>query len=183
MNAILLQGLSVSAPIVLGVVGMLINNSVNSYRSDKHFYKTRFLDRDGEPESDDPGYIKDDSGNLIPIIVKKYSFGRKKKNRFVEFVEISPCGKYGYPRKESLSSFRSKEILRPKKKLTSGDKYLLNSSMLINRPVENLLCKEEAEQGDELSVAVKDLARSVDGLGTRVTNLGKKIVRTDYDTN
>ncbi len=149
----ILQGLSVAGPLLLGVGGMLINKWVSTYRDDKHFYSTRFLDKDGNPDSDEAGYIKDDAGKLCPVIVKKYSFGKCKKDRYVEGMEVTEDGKHGLPFKMSLAAFRTKQIRGPKKQLTANEEYLLNKNGITFPEIiagEVATCKDPIEIRMEL---------------------------------
>lgn len=163
MNPYILQGLAFAGPIMAGVTGMLANNWVSNYRDDKHFYETRFLDIDGDPDSADKGYFKDDSGKLIPIIVEKYSFGYCKKSRYVEGFEITEDGQYGLPFKESLKDFRSKEIRRQKFQLSTAQKDIVQGLLkddLQSTPVAVLqrrLSVVEKCQREQMQIILHDL--------------------------
>lgn len=160
----IVQGLSTAGPLLFGLATMLVNNWVASYREDKHFYETRFLDVDNDPESDDTGYFKDASGKLIPIIVTVYSFGACRKDRYVKGFEVMDDGKHGLPFKMSLKKFRTKEIRRPRVELNEYHCAMVRNLLLWPAEPEwragEIMALPDDRNLEELAVRISQLERS-----------------------
>lgn len=152
----------------------LLKEEIKAARSDYKIYKNRFLDTNGDPKDPDVGLMCNPStGEWGPIIVDEYSYslfcGPK---RFVRFRHIDLVEGTGKERQLSLAKFEAAARARPEEPLRNSDWTRLAGCGLTAPPKTE---ETSSLQANQLTTALKDVARSLDSVGGRISNTNKTL--------
>lgn len=162
-----------------GAVATIFKQSIIDTWRDWKFYKTRFLDADGDPDSPDVGQMCNVAGAWGTIIVDRYNWSWfDSMGRNVDFRHVGPDG-VAKRRNLSIKDFRCSAIAKPDKSITKLDRQLLANA--------GITFEQETEQNigtDAFADAVNSLradfnaAARVDALEAKFDN--RKAAVTKY---